>query len=78
MRGANIKTPQGRSNCPIAKLIPLEVSEPNVTDSVAQKDTNVVREIPEKRSQRAATQRGREKVMNWVKQLGCLPEDVVD
>ena len=29
---ANIKTPQGRTNHPIAKLIPLEVSTPTSTE----------------------------------------------
>ena len=75
VRAANIKTSQGRTNRPIAKLIPLEVSTPIATEtdrpnSVAQKDTHTVKDTVDKRPQRAAAQRGREKVMNWVEQLG--------
>ena len=75
VRAANIKTSQGRTNRPIAKLIPLEVSTPIATEtdrpnSVAQKDTHTVKDTVDKRPQRAAAQRGREKVMNLVEQLG--------
>jgi len=80
-RAANIKTSQGRSNCPISKLIPLEVSTPTRTeterhDSVTQ-DTQLVKDL-DKRPLRTAAQRGRKRVMDWVKQLDGAPEDVVD
>ena len=81
-RAAKIKTPQGRTNRPIAKLIPLEVSTPIAPEmdrpsSVAKSDAQMVKDT-DKRPQRVAAQRGREKVMNWVKQLGAPPEDVMD
>lgn len=77
-RAAKIKTCQERTNCPIAKLIRLEVSTPITPEtdqlsSVAKiemvRDTDI-------RPQRAAAQRGKEKVMNWAKQLGAPLEDV--
>ena len=64
-RAANIKTAQGRTNRPLAKLIPLEVSTPTVAatgrpSSTVQQDT-AVGDIVE-RPQRAAAQKGRERV----------------
>jgi len=75
MHAAKIKTSQGRTNRPIAKLIPLEVSTPvapetDQPNSVAQNDTQTITDRP---PQRVAAQRGRQKVVNWVKQLGAPP-----
>ncbi|XP_065896204.1 uncharacterized protein [Dysidea avara] len=86
VRAAYIKTSQGRTNRPIAKLIPLEVSSPTVTETEGstngcQKDTinkPTVKNTADKRPRRAAAHRGRERVANWVKQLGAPPEDVMD
>ncbi|XP_065890652.1 uncharacterized protein [Dysidea avara] len=86
VRAAYIKTSQGRTNRPIAKLIPLEVSSPTVTETEgstngSQKDTinkPTVKNTADKRPRRAAAHRGRERVVNWVKQLGAPPEDVMD
>lgn len=80
-RAAKIKTSRGRTNRPIAKLIPLEVSTPiapetDQPNSVAKNDIQMVRDT-DKRPQRAAAQRGKE-IMNWVKQLEAPPEDVMD
>ena len=78
-RAVKIKTAQGRTNRPIAKLIPLEVSTPEVDgpSSVAQEETTTVRDTVE-RPHRAAAQQGRERVKNWVAQLDGPPEDVMN
>ena len=85
---AKIRTAQGRTNRPIAKLIPLEVSS-EVANSSSTNDDNcdtvpppdssnedIVRDISRPRRQAAA--RGRDKVKMWVKELGGPPEDVTD
>jgi len=69
VHAANIKTSQRRTNHPIAKLIPLEVSTQTSTKtdrskSFAQKDTHAVKDSTDKQLQRAATRRGRERVMD--------------
>ena len=78
VHATKIKTSQGRTNRPIAKLVPLEVSTPTATEmdipsSVVRESTHIVRDIVDKRPQTAATQKGRERVMNWVEQLSALP-----
>ena len=81
-RAANIKTSQGRTNRPIAKLIPLEVSTATSTEGDtchnAAKETQTVRDSIDKRPQRTAAQRGRKRVADWVEQLNGAPEDVMD
>ena len=37
-----------------------------------------VRDIVDKQTQSVAAQKGRERIMNWVEQLGASPEDVMD
>ena len=81
VRAVKIKTAQGRTNRPIAKLIPLEVSTPIVPEtdrssSAAHQETTVGDTV--ERPHRAAALRGRERVKNWVEQLGGPPEDVMD
>ena len=75
---AKIKTAQGRTNCPIVKLIPLEVSTSTISitgrpSSTVQQDT-IAGDMVE-RPQREA---GRERVKDWVQQLGRPPEDFMD
>jgi len=41
---ANIKTPQGRTNLPIAKMIPLEVSTPTSTETDKSKSSVIFSE----------------------------------
>ena len=81
-RAANIKTSQGMTNRPIAKLIPLEVSTATSTEgdtcNNAAKDTQTVRDSIDQRPQRTAAQRGRKRVADWVEQLNGAPEDVMD
>jgi len=59
----------------------LEVSTPVVPEadrpsSTAQQETTVGETV--ERPHRAAAQRGRERVKNWVEQLGGPLEDVMD
>ena len=81
VRAANIRTTHGRTNRPIAKLIPLEVSS-NLTasDKTSQshdklnsaansEDKNSGRERPKRR----AAERGMDKVKHWIKELGPPP-----
>ena len=83
MHAAYIKTSQRRTN---RKLIPLEISTPMIAEtegptSVSQKDTlnkPIVKNTADEQPKRVAAQRGRERVMNWVKQLGAPPKDVMD
>jgi len=66
----------------IAKLIPLEVSTATSTKgdtcNSATKDTQTARDPVNIRPQRTAAQRGRKRVLDWVKQLNGSPEDVMD
>jgi len=89
VRAANIRTAQGRTNRPTARLIPLEVSsevattELNTTSPDQSNNTSVkpAEGIDQPRSEsgrmeqpkRAAALRGRQKVMNWTKQLDGAP-----
>ena len=78
VRAAKIKTTQGKTNRPIAKLIPLEVSTPIVPEthgpnSTAQQETPTEGDTVERRPHRAAAQRSRERVKNWIEQLGAPP-----
>ena len=89
VHAAKIRTAQGRTNHPIAKLIPLEVSS-DVANSSSTNDDNcdtvpppdgsnedyTVRDIS--RPQRQAAERGRDKVKMWIKELGGPPEDFTD
>ena len=78
---AYIKTSQGRTNRPIAKLIPLKVSTLMIVEtkgptSISHKDTPnkpIVKNTADERLKREAARRGRERVMNWVKQLDAQP-----
>ena len=88
MRAATIRTGQGRTNRPIAKLILLEVSSEvspiDLDTSSSGPSSRASSNAPVKevegmdRPRRAAAQRGRAKAMNRTKQLGGAPEDVTD
>jgi len=78
VRAANIRTANGSTNRPIARLIPLEVvanstEEDNSTPPV-NKDANDSAIRPKRR----AAERGRDKMRRWAKELGGAPEDVTD
>ena len=90
MRAANIRTAQGKTNRPIAKLIPLEVSSPSIEDGSRDPDvlsqsvdngnpsSNSAGENRIGRPKRRAAERARNKVKNWMVELGSPPEDVMD
>ena len=87
VRAAKIRTAQGRTNRPIARLIPLEVSSHVANNSSTDKantisppDADSDHDTVERmsRPRRQAAERGRHKVQNWIKQLGGPPEDVTD
>ena len=76
VRAAKIRTAQGRTNRPIAKLIPLEVSSDMGSSS---SDANTVlpldgsygdRVRDSSRPRRQAAERNRDKVKMWIKELG--------
>jgi len=75
--GQLIRTANGSTNRPIARLIPLEV----VANSTEDDSTPPVNEGPNDSAtcpKRRVAERGRDKVRCWVKELGGAPEDVTD
>ena len=89
VRAANIRTAQGKTNRPIARLIPLEISTNSLSnDSTCVKDVStqsVANSDPSNSATREAghlkqraAERGRDKVRTWIKELGGPPEDVMD
>ena len=89
VRAAKIRTTQGRTNRPIAKLVPLEVSSDVSSSSSADNQISSANDINSPqlsdarvhgatRPQRGAAQRARDRVKEWVKELGGPPEDVTD
>ena len=90
VRAANIRTAQGKTNRPIAKLIPLEVSSPSMEDGSRDPDmpsqivnnsnpsSNSIGENQIGRPKRRAAERAQNKVKNWVVELNAPPEDVTD
>ena len=82
VRAANIRTAHGRTNRPIARLIPLEVSSDGATTSSDQENCTVNKEADNptgaSRPQRMAAQKARAKMKKWTTELGGPPEDVVD
>ena len=79
IRSANVRTSSGKTNHPIAKLYPLEVtasdiSSANDDDSAREKPSASTEETPKRQVRRAAVM-GRQKVKQWI----CGPlEDVTD
>ena len=81
VRAAHIRTAQGRTNRPISKLCPLEVSSdesqaecvemPDSPDSEATAATEAILPRPQRRSKEKA----REQISSWIRDLGG-PEDV--
>lgn len=84
VRAANIRTANGRTNRPIARLIPLEVVS-NTTATGGDDNTRPDNTHPNssetegaRRPKRRAAERGRDRVRSWAKELGGAPEDVTD
>ena len=79
IRSVNIRTSTGRTNRPLAKLYPLEVTaaeRPSVEPKSPGESTNEDSVAP--RPSRHAAAEGRQKVKRWVGALCGPPEDVVD
>ena len=61
---------------PLLNQSPPIAPETDQPSSAAKSDIQMVKDT-DKQPQRAAAQRGKEKVMNWVKQLGAPLKDVM-
>jgi len=87
VRSADIRTTTGKTNQPIARLYPLEVTASGTVRDAPQANsaelsssaTNDSDEptLPT-RPVRNAAKRGREQVKQWITSLRCPPEDVTD
>ena len=81
VRAANIRTKNGRTNRPITKLYPLEVSAENKgerkqSDSIEESDMRRIVERNSLRPKRTAALKARDKIAKWVDELCPAPEDV--
>ena len=83
IRSANIRTATGRTNRPIARLYPLEVTAPEMT--VKPSNTEVSEErginqptIPPRRPVHEAARVGQKQMKEWISSLRGPPEDVTD
>ena len=80
IHSANIWTATGRTNRPIARLYPLEVSatevatQPSTVTAPETRDTPV----PSKRPMQEAAKRGQSEIKEWIASLSAPPEDVMD
>ena len=90
VRAANIRTATGKTNRPIARLVPLEVSS-SIDDPIqhTSQTTNAATTTPGigpstevtnqgGRPRREAAQRGMERVANWIQQMRAPREDVMN
>ena len=81
VRAANIRTAQGRTNRPICKLCPLEVSSDESQAECVERlgspdsEANVSAEGKLPRPQRRSKEKAREQISSWIRDLGS-PEDV--
>ena len=94
VRAANIRTSTGRTNRPIVRLIPLEVSaqdkdstcsdssrlscKDKSTNSVSDNQVDVSGEVIESRPVRSSARKAQERLTRWANILLGPPEDVVD
>ena len=81
IRSADIRTATGKTNRPIARLYPLEVSSAekpvNSPQHNGQSEYHTV-DVPSSRPVRQAAQRGQQKVKEWISSLCGPPEDVMN
>lgn len=81
-RSADIRTSTGRTNRPIARLYPLEVTAAEIpsndSDSVRKELATTTDQESQPRPVRDAAVRGRHRVQQWTNTLQALPEDVMD
>ena len=87
VRAADIQTSTGRTNRPITKLYPLEVTadtetkmSPNqsqdTTVTAGKEETATTTPAPQRRPQRASARQAAEKMMKWKETLLGPPENV--
>ena len=77
IRSANIRTSTGRTNRPVARLYPLELSEDTrPSSSINDGPQQSTPEPPLRRSTREAAITGQEVVKQWIASLRAPPEDV--
>ena len=78
IRSANIRTATGRTNRPISRLYPLEVSaaEATVKQPIASERSDSP--IHPKRPVREAAEKGRIQMKEWITSICGPPEDVTD
>ena len=82
IRSANVRTSTGRTNRPIARLYPLEVTAAEVPETLESCDKPREQPLaptpprPEQRPVRQAALRGRQMVQQWMNSLLGPPEDV--
>jgi len=80
VRSANIRTSTGKTNRPISKLYPLEVTaedslhHDNDSSQTVQPDESNI--TSDKRPVRKAALRGRQQVIEWIQALCGPPQDV--
>ena len=78
IRSANIRTSTGRTNRPVARLYPLELTEDTTstpTDGRTEQLT-IARDTPVRRPTREAARRGQQVVKQWIASLRASPEGV--
>ena len=79
VRSANIRTTTGRTNRPIARLYPLEVTAADQsTDEITTDDQNQMTDNNTTQPVRRAAERSRTRVKEWVTTLSGPPEDVIN
>ena len=78
IRSADIRTTTGKTNRPIARLHPLEVSSTEITVNSPQRNDKSEVDIPSSRPVHQAAQRRQQKVKDWISSLQGPPEDVMD
>ena len=79
IRSANIRTSTGRTNCPIARLYPLELTEDTTgtpTDGRTEQLT-IACDTPVRRPTWEAARRGQQVVKQWIASLRASLEDVL-
>ena len=79
IRSANVRTSSGKTNRPIARLYPLEVTASDISsvnddNGPREKLSTSTEETPQRQVRRAAV-KGRQKIQQWIR---GPPEDVTD
>ena len=80
VRSANIRTASGKTNRPIGKLYPLEITATTQEHNLAVKDSSQGAKTQDDylRPKRAASYKAAERIKKWTQELRAPPEDVVN